>query len=144
VGCFCRCILLDHLTMVFSGRDEVDERRSIDYFSTKIEMMVKELLFAFIMVCHVNDNGQTRGSRYPSKVADIRIDLIRDILSGDNVIYPTVSKNRYCGKTGPAGPIIFDPLTNTLKEINDGFENYTTQGSANDNLPEHERRRVVC
>lgn len=144
VGRFCRCILLDHLTMVFSGRDEVDERRAIDYFSTKIEMMVKELLFAFIMVCHVNDNGQTRGSRYPSKVADIRIDLVRDILSGDNVIYPTVSKNRYCGKTGPAGPIIFNPLTNTLKERNDGFENYTAQREDNDNLPEHERRRVVC
>lgn len=123
VGRSCLCIILDHLTMVFSGRNEDDERRSIDYFCTKIEMMVKELQFAFIMVCHVNDNGQTRSSRYPSKVADIRMDLHRDVLKGDNTLYPVLSKNRYCGKTGPAGSIIFNPLTNTLKELKYESEN---------------------
>jgi twinkle protein len=133
VGRLCFCILLDHTTMVFSGRNEEDERRAIDYFSTKAEMMVKELQFAFINVCHVNDNGQTRGSRYPSKVADIRIDLFRNVSEGDNTIYPTVSKNRYCGMTGATAPIVFNPLTNRLsEEDNDRFSSIQTKRS-NDN-----------
>lgn len=111
----CKLILLDHISMVVSGLAGEDERKALDYLSSRLEMMVKELDFALIMVSHVNDSGQTRGSRYISKVADIRIDISRDLTSHDPVIRNTtnlyVSKNRFCGKTGPAGSLLFDPLT---------------------------------
>jgi hypothetical protein len=83
-------------------------------------MMVKELDFALIIVSHVNDIGQTRGSRYISKIADIRIDATRDVTHEDpvarNTTYLTVSKNRFSGSTGPAGRLIFNPVTYTFRE----------------------------
>lgn len=116
----CKYILLDHITMVVSGLGGESERRALDYLSTRLEMMVKELDFALIVVSHVNDEGLTRGSRNISKIADIRIDLKRDVTSSDPVIrrstHLTVSKNRYCGRTGPAGVLLFDPATYTLEE----------------------------
>ena len=116
----CRYILLDHITMVVSGLGGKDERTSLDYLSTRLEMMVKELDFALIIVSHVNDDGFTRGSRNISKIADIRIDLFRNITDPDPVVRRitrlVVSKNRFCGRTGPAGELLFDPATYTLTE----------------------------
>jgi len=117
----CRYILLDHITMVVSGLGGKDERTSLDYLSTRLEMMVKELDFALIVVSHVNDDGLTRGSRNISKIADIRVDLYRDVTSADPVVRRTtrlvVSKNRFCGRTGPAGELLFDPAAYTLSEF---------------------------
>lgn len=116
----CKYILLDHITMVVSGLGGDNERRALDYLSTRLEMMVKELDFALIVVSHVNDDGLTRGSRNISKIADIRIDLKRDVTSIDPIIRRTtnltISKNRFCGRTGPAGQLLFDPATYTLNE----------------------------
>lgn len=121
-ACGAGAVLLDHITMGVSGLQGVDdERRQLDYLSTRLEMLVKELNFILIIVSHVNDFGQTRGSRYISKVADIRIDLSRDLNSIDDLIrnttMVTISKNRFCGKTGPAGKLLFDAKTYTYSEL---------------------------
>lgn len=119
----CRCIVLDHITMCVSGLAGENERRALDYLSTRLEMMVKELDFSLLLVSHVNDDGLTRGSRNISKVADIRIDLHRDIKNVDPVIRNTthlmVAKNRFCGRTGPAGSLLFDPYTYSYTEVLD-------------------------
>lgn len=116
----CRYVFLDHITMVVSGLGGENERRALDYLSTRLEMLVKELDFALILVSHVNDDGLTRGSRNISKIADMRIDLSRDITAVDPIIRRTtnlrISKNRFCGRTGPAGQLLFDPATYTLNE----------------------------
>ena len=116
----CKYILLDHITMVVSGLGGDNERRALDFLSTRLEMMVKELDFALLIVSHVNDDGLTRGSRNISKIADIRIDLKRDVQNVDPIIRRTtnlmISKNRFCGRTGPAGQLLFDPATYTLRE----------------------------
>jgi twinkle protein len=120
--------------MAVSGLAGEDERRALDHLSTRLEKMVKELDFSLIIVSHVNDFGQTRGSRYISKIADIRIDATRDIVNPDSGIRNTtklfVSKNRFCGRTGPAGTLIFDPTTYTYSE--DLF-------ASNDNQPQQQR-----
>lgn len=135
----CRYVLLDHITMAVSGLGGEDERRALDYLSTRLEMMVKELDFALIFVSHVNDQGLTRGSRNISKICDIRIDLHRDLTSPDPVTRNTtrmvVSKNRFCGRTGPAGDLIFDPVTYTLKEFLE---------ASNDNYPNHAIKALVA
>jgi hypothetical protein len=83
-------------------------------------MVVKELDFGLIMVSHVNDLVQTRGSRYISKVCDIRIDAVRDLLSDNpivnNTTYLSISKNRFCGKTGPAGQLHFNHSTYSFED----------------------------
>lgn len=139
----CRYVLLDHITMAVSGLAGDDERRALDYLSTRLEMMVKELDFALIMVSHVNDDGKTRGSRYISKVADIRIDLKRDVEAFDPVARNTtelsVSKNRFSGKTGAACKLLFNPKTYSLSEIEDDVWK-----PANDNFPALDSARRVA
>lgn len=124
----CRYIFLDHIGMVVAGLLGDDERRALDYISTRLEMMVKELDFALIMASHVNDGGLTRGSRMISKIADIRIDLSRDVENGENITHLKVSKNRFCGRTGPAGDLVFNYNTYSLSEL---------QEAANDNAAEY-------
>ena len=116
----CRYILLDHITMVVSGLGGKDATTALDYLITRLEMMVKELNFALIFVSHLNNEGLTRGSGMISKMADIRIDLFRDIINPDPIIRRitrmVIPKNRFCGRTGPAGELLFDPATYTLTE----------------------------
>lgn len=122
-ACQCKYIFLDHITMVVSGLAGEDERRALDYISTQLRMMVNDLDFTLFLVSHVNDEGQTRGSRNIGKVADLRIDLSRDIKSESEVVrnttFLTVSKNRYSGKTGPAGALTFDTETYMLREADE-------------------------
>lgn len=119
-ACNCKRIFLDHITMVVTGLAGDDERRALDYISTRLAMMVEELDFTLFLISHVNDEGQTRGSRNIGKVADIRIDLHRDIDSEiedeRNTTYLRITKNRFSGKTGPAGKLIFNHDTFCLTE----------------------------
>lgn len=125
----CRYILVDHISMVVSGNsDNRDERKQLDYFSTRLEMLVKELDVALIIVSHVNDEGKTRGSRYMTKVFDITINAARDLMNSDpierNTIHLSIPYNRYCGRTGAAGSYLFDADTYTFTQRtpSNGFE----------------------
>lgn len=118
-ACGCKYIFLDHITMVVSGLQGDDERRALDYVSTRLAMMVEELDFTLFLISHVNDDGKTRGSRNISKVADLRIDLARNLQAESeelrNTTFVNISKNRYAGKTGPAGELFFDTDTYLLQ-----------------------------
>lgn len=120
--CGCKRIFADHITMMVSGLAGEDERKALDYISTRAAMMVEELDFTLFLISHVNDEGQTRGSRNIGKVADLRIDLRRNHLSENederNQTHLSISKNRYAGKTGPGGILKFNPDTYVLKEYN--------------------------
>jgi twinkle protein len=123
----CRWILFDHISMACTGiAGEKDERRALEYLATQLEMMVKELDFGLIMVSHVNDFGQTRGSHYLTKLADITIDAARDTSSEDGLarrtIKLTIPYNRYCSHTGGAGFLEFNDLTYTLTETTEGLD----------------------
>jgi twinkle protein len=119
----CRYVFLDNITFIVTGRTGEDERRELDYLSSKLEMLVKELNFALIMISHENDHEQTRGSRNISKVADVWINLKRDIKNHSefirSIIEMSLFKGRGCRGTGPAGRLILDPDSHTLKEIVD-------------------------
>lgn len=124
-ACNCRYILLDHISLALGGNSGAlaEERKALDWLSTRLEMLVKELDFSLIMVSHVNDSGQTRGSHWLTKIADICIDLQRDTLADDPIerkkIRVSIPYNRYCAKTGPAGTLEFDEVTYTYREIPD-------------------------
>lgn len=117
----CRYVLFDHISMAVSGLAGSDETKALDYISTRLEMMVKELNFGLIVVSHVNDEGQTRGSRMIGKVFETRIDATRNILSPDPIERATmrlmISKNRPMGKTGSAGELLFDQTTGRYSEV---------------------------
>jgi twinkle protein len=119
-SCDCRYIFLDHITMVVTGADNDDERKKLDYISTRLAMMVRELDFTLFMVSHVNSNGETRGSKNIYNVADLAIRLDRNPSAESaverNKTYLTINKNRFASMTGPAGVLSFDPKTFIVKE----------------------------
>ena len=120
-SCDCKYIFLDHITMVVSGLGDDDERKALDYISTRLAMMVKELDFALFLVSHVNDEGKTRGSRNISKIADCWIHLDRDKSAPTedqrNTTHLSFNKNRFGARTGPGGKLFFDLSTFMIREV---------------------------
>ncbi len=123
--CECKFIFLDHISMVVSGIDTDDERKSLDFISTRLKMLAESHGVTVVCVSHVNDEGKTRGSRNISKVADLHIFLSRDLENPDeaarNKTTVTVRKNRFGAKTGPAGQVVFDISTFMLTPEEDNF-----------------------
>ncbi|RUP39313.1 MAG: toprim domain-containing protein [Acinetobacter sp.] len=116
----CDFIFLDHISWLATGQDDDDERKKLDRLSQRFKLLAKELRFCMIMISHVNDEGKTRGSRNITKVANTVIHLNRDLISGNetdrNTTYLIVEKARLGGKTGPAGSLVFDTDSYTLRE----------------------------
>jgi|SRR5665213_2528595 len=119
-SCECKVVFLDHISRLVSGTMEPDERKALDFISTKLSQLAEELQFGLIMVTHVNDDGKTRGSRNISKEAWAVINLERDIINANEVVRNTttltIEKNRFGSLTGPAGRLYFDINTFTLSE----------------------------
>jgi twinkle protein len=118
--CSCKYIFLDHITMVVTGLLGEDERKALDYISTRLAMMVKELDFCLFLVSHVNDEGQTRGSRNIGKVSHLTLSLDRNLLSDipseRNTTRISIEKNRFASKTGPSSRLLFDESTFMVEE----------------------------
>lgn len=118
--CHCKFVFLDHITMLVTGFEGDDERRKLDYISTRLAMLTRELDFTLFLVSHVNDEGKTRGSRNISKVADLLLHLDRDIEADDadtrNATKLIVKGNRFASTSGPAGILGFDPKTYRVSE----------------------------
>lgn len=111
-GFGCKVVFLDHITMLVTGFDGEDERRKLDYLSTRFAMLARELDFTLFLVSHVNDNGQTRGSRNIENIADLWLHIDRDKEAADektrNTIKTMIKKNRPASETGPAGILFYD------------------------------------
>lgn len=122
----CRVVFLDHISMVVSGLNLDDERKILDYLSTKFATMAHDLDFCMVMVSHVNDDELTRGSRNISKVSDLHIHLNRNLMAPTaaerNVTQLLIRKNRFGSQTGPGGRLYFDPSTFMLREITDDLQ----------------------
>jgi replicative DNA helicase len=116
----CRIIFLDHISWLATGLDaDEDERRKLDRISQRLKLLAKELKIAIVEISHVNDNGQTRGSRNITKNADVVVHMSRDIRSTDPVeassLYLFVEKARGAN-TGQGGVLTFDDETKMLRE----------------------------
>jgi Replicative DNA helicase len=121
-ACQCKYIFLDNITVLTTGRMQDSATKELDWLSTRLVMLAKELRFVLVVISHENDNEQTRGSHNISKVFDVWVNLKRNLKSDNEylrrVIYATIFKNRQSWKTGPAGRFIYDPATSVLSEIN--------------------------
>ena len=128
--CHCKFVFLDHITMLVTGYEGDDERKKLDYISTRLAMLTRELDFTLFLVSHVNDNGQTRGSRNISKVADLIVHLDRDTEASSfdtrNTTSLMVKGNRFAGRSGPAGYLMFNPVTYIVKEKSADDQENTT------------------
>jgi len=121
-SCGCDIIFLDHIGLLVNTQSaEEGERMKLDYLSNKLKFMAKELGFCLVEIAPTNDDGQTRGSRNISKVANSVIHVERDLKNPDptarNTTFYTIDKARLGGRTGPAGKILFDTETYKMREF---------------------------
>ena len=116
----CKYIVLDHLSIVVSDQSG-DERKQLDEIATKLKTLCMELNIALICVIHQNRQGQIRGTAGVEQLANIVIKIKRDITDPDawrrNTTSVMVEKNRFCGRTGPAGYLLYNEMTGRLMEL---------------------------
>ena len=133
VGLGCRIVILDHLSIVISGLDLDDERRAIDTTMTKLRELVQQTGCLLILVSHLKRTqgkghelgeevslAQLRGSQSIAQLSDMVVGLERNQQDEDqenrNSMRVRVLKNRFTGRTGPAGVLEYDQKTGRLKE----------------------------
>lgn len=130
-GCDCGWIVLDHISIAVSGREDGDERRIIDNLMTSLRSLVQETGVGMILVSHLkrpegksHEEGgkvslaQLRGSAAIAQLSDTVIGVERDQQDEGKKHLSTlrVLKCRHNGYTGEAGEIRYNPTTGRLTE----------------------------
>jgi len=131
----CKWIFLDHLSILVSGLEGMDERRNIDILMTKLRSLVEETNCSLLLVSHLRRTGSDsgheegkevslahlRGSQSIAQLSDAVVAMERDQQADDpNVANTTtirVLKNRYAGETGIACHLFFNKETGRLHEV---------------------------
>lgn len=137
-------IILDHLSILMSGLDTGDERKTIDVTMTKLRSFVEETGIGMILISHLRrptgdkghedgqqvSLGQLRGSHSIVQLSDLVVALERNLSSGDDTTNLRVLKNRFNGQTGPAGTIRYN--TETGRMLDDYTATFHTNETATD------------
>jgi twinkle protein len=140
-------VILDHLSIVVSGVDDGDERKSIDVIMTKLRSLVEETGIGLILVSHLRrpagekgwENGMQvtlnslRGSASIAQLSDMCLSVERD-QQGENPNVATVRclKNRHSGETGIGCYLHYNKDTGRMVEVDDPniFEDAADDGSS--------------
>ena len=120
-GLGCSYFILDHISMLVTGSETDNERKELDNIINALKKLAMELNIGIVVVAHKNRGGQIRGTAGIEQVANIVVSLERDLRNPDervrNTTFVTVWKNRFSGKTGPAGYLYFNHNTGRLEEL---------------------------
>lgn len=134
-GMGCKRIILDHISIVVSEyAAEGDERKIIDELMTKLKNMTQEYNIWIGVVSHLRKTGSgmsfeegavpslddLRGSGSLKQLSNGVVALSRNQQDRcpikRNTTQVTILKNRFCGRTGPAGRVLFDTDTGRLRQ----------------------------
>ena len=142
-GFDCDFIVLDHISIVVSGLDTNDERRTIDVLMTKLRSFVQETQVGLIIISHLKkpfgakgyeEGAQTslnslRGSASIAQISDNVFGLERDQQGEDpDLVTVRVLKNRLSGETGVACHLRYNRGTGRLKEVDPEMQKIFDQG----------------
>ena len=149
----CKWIFLDNLSILVSGQEDTDERKSIDILMTKLRSLVEQTNIGLLLVSHLRrpagDRGHEdgrevslshlRGSASIAHLSDSVIALERDQQAEDDVLANTttvrVLKNRYTGDTGVATHLFYDKDTGRMKEISNPYDVEDTSTITDEEVP---------
>ena len=130
-GLECSWIILDHISILISGLDIVDERKAIDVCMTRLRTLVEETGIGLLLVSHLRrpegnkgfEDGlqvslnSLRGSHSIGQLSDMVIGLERDQQGEEkNKTTVRVVKNRFTGETGAACSLKWVNETGRLQE----------------------------
>lgn len=140
----CEFIFFDHISMAITDESNKDERIALDRLVSAIKALTVgipdietvesiengERTYKTVqvvrqptifMVTHVNDAGQTRGSRAAVQLSNLVIALKRDKLAKDRAAKNTteivIEESRRYGESGLACKLYYDALTSSFVEI---------------------------
>ena len=133
-GLGCKYVVLDHVSIVVSAQASGDERKALDEIMTRLRMLVQETGIALFVVSHLkrpdskgHEEGaatslsQLRGSGSIAQLSDMVIGLERNGQAEDeetrNTTHVRVLKNRFCGITGKAAPLMYNHSTGRMLEV---------------------------
>jgi twinkle protein len=130
-ACGVQWVFLDHLSILVSGLETADERRTIDIAMTKLRTLVSELQCGLFCVVHLRRPqgdkghedgaevhlGQLRGSHAIAQLSDAVIGLQKseDDPHGPN-IEAVCLKNRWSGEKGSLGSLTYDRMSGRLSD----------------------------
>lgn len=128
----CKYVILDHLSIVVSDQSG-DERKQLDELATKLKTLCMELNICLLAVVHQNREGQIRGTAGIGQLANIVLRLDRDKEHRDsfvrNCTQVTVTDNRFCGDTGLACYLYYNPDTGRMEHLTeDEYVNRQSSG----------------
>jgi twinkle protein len=131
-GLDCSFIVLDHVSILISGLEVYDERKSLDILFTQLRKLAEELNIGLIVVSHLRrlegnkdhtDGVQVslshlRGSSSISQLSDQVISVERNFNEDENKnkTLVRVLKNRFAGITGLAASLKYNDETGRLVE----------------------------
>ena len=143
-GLECKVIFLDHLSILLSGLDGLnDERRMIDKTMTDLRSLVERTGIHLFLVSHLRRTqqdknheegarvtlGQLRGSASISQLSDNLIALERNQQDTNGSTTLRVLKNRYSGEVGVASELNYD-LSNCRFSENETTEPSFLRGTS--------------
>jgi twinkle protein len=142
VGLGMEWVVLDHISIVVSGTEEISEseRKTIDRLMTELATMVEELDFGLLAIVHLKrkDKGKAynegrqvslsdlRGSGSLEQLSHVVVSMERNQQDESVKHYSQlrILKDRDIGNTGLADVLLYDPDTGRLKASEDNpFEN---------------------
>jgi len=139
VGLDCKIIFIDHLSILVSGLELVDERKAIDRTMTMLRQLTEETGCSLHLVTHLRrlnsdrshedgmevNLGHLRGSHGIAQISDTVIGLERDTQNDDIILSNTVNlrvlKCRYTGDVGLAGKLFYDKNTGRMEIVKEAF-----------------------
>lgn len=151
LGCGCRWIFLDHISIVVSGinpRMAADERRLIDNTMTQLRSLVEQTKIGLFLVSHLKrpEKGKGYEEGRAISLSDLRgsgaLEQLSDMVVGfernqqgpnPNVVRIRVLKNRFSGDTGISGFLEYSKETGRMSE--------TTECPFEDESQDRERKR---
>ena len=138
-GLDCKVIFIDHLSILVSGLEIMDERKAIDRTMTLLRQLTEETGCTLHLVTHLRrlgsdrsheegveiNLGHLRGSHGIAQISDTVVALERDTQSDDPVVCNTttlrVLKCRYTGDVGLAGRLFYEKKTGRMTTIEQEF-----------------------
>jgi len=132
-------IFIDHLSILVSGLEIMDERKAIDRTMTLLRQLTEETGCTLHLVTHLRrlnsdrsheegveiNLGHLRGSHGIAQISDTVVALERDTQSDDPVVSNTttlrVLKCRYTGDVGLAGRLFYEKKTGRMTTIEQEF-----------------------
>ena len=140
-GCDCKWIVLDHLSIVVSGMEDMgDERRTLDKCMTNLRSFAEETKVGLLIVSHLrrppggksHEEGlmpsltDLRSSHSIAQLSDMVLALSRNSQADDpterNLTQVRILKNRFSGETGAGCVLGYDTTTGRLTESDHIFD----------------------